>query len=173
MEKDTFLTYFRCFDDGAGNSVGKGSEEGTWIALQYEESTKSVPAEYVCSQWKKYIDNCIAEKTPDKFIMTMENFIAKGKYNDSFGATLKSKQGSFLDKYKTQPEDSTKSKIVNYLIGLPEGELLMEFENPVQQNDFVRIVKGNNIVFVEKYSFIIIQKSVTEFIKQTLNYIMQ
>ena len=103
----------------------------------------------------------------------MENFIARGKYKENFGASLKGKQSSFLDRYNTdKPIESNESKVVIYLSELPEGLLLMEFENKQQQNDFVKIVKENNPSFANK-GFVILQTSERTFEKKLLNYLLE
>lgn len=172
MEKSEFLTYFNCFDDGSGNAVGKGIADGAFIALQYEESTKNIPAGFICSQWKKYIDNCIEEKTPDRFIMSMESFISKARYNENFGATLKSKQSSFLDKYDKYKNhnDGGKSSVLNYLLNVGEGPFGVHFDNEEQRKTFMRELKNNNPVFAEKNEFIIIPEPEDQFRKIKLIY---
>lgn len=172
MDKETFLTYFRIFTDENNQPVGKGDENGAWIALQYEESVVGASPELVCSRWKQYIEKCIEDKTPDRYVMTFESFIAKGKYKESFGASLKAKQSSFLDKYKDKPKpvENNTVKIVKYLVELPEGKLLMEFETKEQQNEFVGIIEQNNLLFAAQ-GFIVLQTSERIFEKKLLKYI--
>lgn len=174
MNKETFLKdYFEIFTDENGNSVGRGSSENAWIALEYEQSVKSIPIEFICSKWKAYIDDCIQNKVQDRYIMGFENFISKGKYNESFGGSLKTKQISFLDKYKTSTEDVFKTRMIKYILELPEGDFGIEFDNSEQQNKFVNLIKSNNCDFVDRKGFVIIQLTENEFSKKLLKYVIQ
>ena len=159
MEKTEFEKYFKCFEDELGNPTGRGNMDDAFIAAQYEESQKGVPMETICQKWKKYIDQCVADKTPDKYIKTMINFINHGTYNNDYGGSLKGKQSSFLDKYKKpRPVEplSKQNKRITSIIECQEGDLGFDLDD-----EWIKILTNNRQMFFSEYNFVIKQNKET------------
>jgi len=129
MEKIEFEKYFKCFQDAEGNPCGRGNLDDTFIAAEYAVSSNGTTMEKICTSWMKYIDTCIADKTPDKYIKSMINFINQGAYNNEYGGSLKGKQASFMDQYDlpkkkpVQEISELKAKRLKAVVHLPEGPI--------------------------------------------------
>lgn len=163
MNKEQFIKFFQCFTDAAGNSIGKGNLDKAFIEAEYKSFQDQIPMEAICQKWKMYIDECIANKTPDKFIKTMESFIKSGDYKTDYGASLKSKQSSFMDKYKTKPKEA--NPLVQYVIDMEEGQFSMnEEDGEKERKEFLDMLQKNKLKFFQEYHFVIKEEG-KDFIK--------
>jgi hypothetical protein len=163
MDKNTFETYFRCFENTEGQKVGKGSLDNAYTAALYAEQVNKVSMETICKKWQQYIEECIQKKTADQYIMSMESFIDKQRYNNDFGGTLKTKQASFLDKYadngiqmkEVTNETMEEKKVAQYLIGLEEGEFSLEESSEEDRVIITRVMQIEKLSFFKDHSFVI------------------
>lgn len=168
MEKSEFEQHFRCFKDDTGNSIGKGSLDTAFNEAEYHSFNSGMPMEVICSKWKAYIDECIANKTPDKYIKSMESFIKAGDYKKDYGASLRQLQPSFLDKYpKKKPVKEEEHPLFKFLKEQPDGPFTLD-DPPEAIEKFKQFIKVNKLkLFQEPYQ-IVIKETDTGFIKISL-----
>ena len=171
MEKNEFIAICKCFSDSQGNPCAKsGSDpEKAFLDAEYIFFTEQVPVEAIALKYKQYIAQCIANKDEDKYICSMEGFIAKKKYKADYGASMKSKQASFLDKYGDKPKEpvieNPNAGMTEWLKSLPEGEFSMaEGDGEKEREIFLSFLQRNKRLFFEEYHFVIKQKD-KDFIK--------
>ena len=177
MTKEEFKVHFECFTDEFGNKVGRGNLDNAYTCAEYAISTSGTTFETICSKWDAYIKQCIANKTADQYIKTMESFIDKKGYEGSYGGSLKQLQPSFLDKYKPADKslhDQVKlniEKIKEHICNQPEGDFSQSPDDTEQDKDnLLKAIKEGNPQWCNAHnSFVIKRNKDGSFTKIMLN----
>ena len=104
----------------------------------------------------------------------MESFINREKYKESYGASLKSKQSSFMSRYKIPDAPKKESKddmLIKAFVAQPDGVFeLSDTDGPEEEASCRDFIKRNNPILLEKYGFVIIPIGMRSYEKKILKY---